>query len=256
MGHYTSVLGVAMVALLCSSPLSKAHSPSPPAKQETAVEWARKIAFTISNNPGAATSSNTILSLVSAISRDNVVEIKYVMKDPAAFAQLKRNADALRLDKTSFYCNASRITYLTLGVVFHDVTVSPMGDDQVEVTVDRSSCDALPKVARLEPNSLAKLALSVADAENDASAKQFPPNGPIQFGGANAHEGIVEERFILRTYSATGPQINTTAVTDVSRGNLCARYRTVLLQGITFHRTYLSSYGSAIFDFGVDGSHC
>ena len=244
-----------MVALVCNSPIAKAQTP-PSGKQQTAAEWARKIAFTISNNPGAATSSNPIMSLVSAISRDNVVEIKYVMKDAAAFARLKQNADALRLGKTSFYCNASRISYLTQGGVFHDMTMSPSGDDQVELTVDRSSCDTLPKIARLDPASLAKLALSVANAENDASAKEFPPNGILQFGGASAHEGVVEERFILPIYSATGPQINTTMVTDVSRGILCEKYRNPLLQGITFHRTYVSKDGGLIFDFGVDGAHC
>jgi hypothetical protein len=166
------------------------------------------------------------------------------------------NAQPFRLGKTSYYCNASRISYLAQGVVFHEVTTSPGGDDQVELTVDRSSCDTLPKITRLDPASLAKLALSVANAENDASAKEYPPNSNLQFGGASAHEGIVEERFIIPAYSPTGPQINTTMVTEVSQGFLCQKYRDPLLQGVTFHRIYVSKDGSLIFDFGLDGGHC
>jgi hypothetical protein len=251
----TITINSVIMALVCSSPIAEAQT-TPAEKQPIAAEWARKIAFTINNNPGAATSSNPIMSLVSAISRDNVVEIKYVMKDAAAFARLKQNAHSAQLGKTSFYCNASRISYLTQGVVFHEMTMSPSGDDQVELTVDRSSCDILPKITRLDPASLAKLALTVANAENDASAKEYPPNSILQFGGASAHEGIVEERFIVPTYSPTSPQINTTVVTDVSRGFLCEKYRGPLLQGISFHRTYVSKDGGLIFDFGVDGAHC
>jgi hypothetical protein len=241
--------------LTCSSPIAQAQT-SPPGKQQIAAEWARKIAFTISNNPGAATSSSPIMSLVSATSHDNVVEIKYVVKDAAVFATFKQNAETVRLGKTSFYCNAGRIQYLTLGVVIHEMTMSPRGDDQVDLTVNRASCDTLPKIAQIDPASLAKLALSVASTENEASAKEFPPTGVLQFGGASAHAGIVEERFILPAYSPTGPQVNTTVVTDVSRGILCEKYRVPLLQGIKFHRTYVSKDGGLIFDFAVDGSHC
>jgi hypothetical protein len=251
----TIAISSVIMELVCSSPIAKAQTPAP-GKQQIAAEWARKIAFTISNNPGGAISANPIMSLVSAISHDNVVEIKYVMKDAAAFATLKQKAESVRLGKTSFYCNASRISYLTLGVVIHEMTMSPSGDDQVELTVDRSSCDTLPKITQIDPASLAKLALSVASAENDASAKEYPPNGVLQFGGASAHEGIVEERFILPTYAPTGPQVNTTVVTDVSRGILCEKYRVPLLQGITFHQTYLSKDGGLIFNFAVNGSHC
>jgi hypothetical protein len=251
----TTAIGLVIVALVCGSSIAKAQTPAAGAEQ-VAAESARKIAFTISHNPGAATSANPIMSLVSAISRDNVVEIKYVMKDPAAFVRLKQNADQVRLGKTSYYCNASRISYLTQGVVFHDITTSPSGDDQLEISVDRSSCDSLPKITRLAPSSLAKLALSVADAENNASTKNYPPNSILQFGGASAHEGVVEERFTLPTYLPTGPQINTVNITNVSRGFLCGEYRSPLLQGITFHRMYVSKDGSLIFDFAVDGSNC
>jgi hypothetical protein len=242
-------IGSVIMGLACG-PIASAQTPSPE-KQQIAAEWAKKIAFTIANNPGAATASNSLLQLVSATSRDNVVEIKYVMKDATAFAKIKATAQSFQLGKTSFYCNASRISYLALGVVFHEITTSPGGDDQIELTVDRSSCDKLPKIAQLDPATLAKLALSIAKAENDGSAKDYPPNGIIQFGGASAHEGIVEERFTV-----PGPPASTTTLADVSRGFLCAKYRDPLLRGITFHHTYLSKDGSPIFDFRVDGTHC
>jgi len=242
-----------MLALMIGSPIAHAQTPIPET-QQAAPESARRIAFTISHNPGAATAANTILSLVSAISRDNVVEVKYVLKDAAAFARLKQNAEQVRIGKTSYYCNASRISYLTQGVVFHDITMSPSGDDQVEIIVDRSSCDSLPKISRLAPASLASLAKSVADAENNASEKTYPSNNVLQFDGASAHDGVVEERFTLPTHLPTGSKI--TNVTDVSRGFMCETYRTPLLQGIKIHQTYVSKDGNLIFEFEIDGPHC
>lgn len=87
----TIAISSVMLALIIGSPIANARTPTPE-MQQTAAESARKIAFTISHNPGAATSANAIMSLVSAISRDNVVEVKFVMKDAAAFVRLKQNA--------------------------------------------------------------------------------------------------------------------------------------------------------------------
>jgi len=249
----TITIGLIILTLNFGSPLANAQSPSPDT-QQSAAEWAKKIAFTISHNPGAATPDNPIMSLVYAVSRGNVVEIKYVMKDALAFARLKQGAEKLRLGKTSFYCNADRIAYLTMGVVIREITTSPGGDDQLEINVDRSSCNSLPAVTRLNSAQLVRLAQDVADAENKASAKNYPLNGVLQFNGASANEGVVEERLTFPGPLPTRQQMIN--MTDVTRGFTCEKYGTSLHQGLTIHQTFVSSDGKPIFDFAVDGSHC
>jgi hypothetical protein len=248
-------LGLLGMALVCGIPAIRAQAPTTGAPQTTA-ELARAIAFTISSNPGAATESNSLMSLVSATSHGNIVEVRYIVKDSTMFARLKQKADTLRLGKTSYYCNPSRIKYINLGIAIHEMTVSASGDDQLDITIDKSSCDALPKPTPADPASLAKLALSVTDAENDALKKENAGNPHFQFSGARAHQGLVEERFTVATNSLASLQTNRTNLKDVTRGFLCGKYRASLLQGVAIHRMFASEDGSPVFDFTVDGSDC
>jgi hypothetical protein len=250
-----AALTLLVVALVCEASVIRAQAPATGEPQTTA-ELARAIAFTISRNPGAADASNTLMSLVSATSHGNVVEVRFVIKDAAMFARLKQNTNMLRLGKTSYYCNPSRIKYIDRGIVIHEITASPTGDDQFDYTIDKPSCDALPKPTRADPASLAKLALSVTDAENDALKKENKRVSLFQFSGASAHQGLVEERFTVATNSLLNLQANRIRLKDVTRGYLCGKYRDPLLQGLAIHRMFASEDGSPVFDFTVDASDC
>lgn len=251
----TTALSLLVAALVCGAPVTRAQAPTT-AWPQTTAELARDIAFTIRSNPGA-TSGSPVMSLVSAASHGNLVEIIYRMNDAAAFARSKQDADGLRLHRTYYYCHPSRISYITRGVVIREITASPGGDDQLDYTIDKSSCDALPpRPTRADPASLARLAQSVTDAENDVLKKQNATNSLFQFSGASAHQGIVEERFTVATRSLASARANRTMLTDVARGHLCGRYRDALFQGVAVRGVFASEDGSPAFDFTIDGSNC
>lgn len=248
-------LGLLVVALVCGAPVIRAQAPTTVWPQTTA-ELARDIAFTIRSNPGA-TRGSTVMSQDSATSHGNLVEIRYRILDAAAFARSKQDADGRRLHRTYYYCHPSRISYITRGVVIHEITASPGGDDQFDYTIDKLSCDALPpKPTRADPASLARLALSVAEAENDALKKVNVREPLFQFIGANARQGLVEERYTVATNSLASMQANRAMLRDVSVGNLCGKHRDALFQGVAVRQMFASEDGSPVFDFTIDGSDC
>jgi hypothetical protein len=148
-------------------------------RPQTVAETAKAIANTINatapKTPGAA------ISFESATSHDNIVEMRYVANDAAVFVRLKSTIDQMRLAKTSYYCNESRVAYLRQGIVMREVIATSNNSDQIEFTFDKSSCDSLPKAKLADPKRLAELAAAVAKAENDTIAK--PSKAPFQLNG-------------------------------------------------------------------------
>ncbi|HWN49419.1 MAG TPA: hypothetical protein VNO18_06255 [Xanthobacteraceae bacterium] len=220
---------------------------------KTPVEMAKAIAQTISANtlkaPGAP------IAFESATSHDNFVEVRYVANDAAVFARLKSNVDQIRLDKASYYCNESRIAYLKQGVVMHEVIATSNNSDQIDFTFDRSSCDSLPKSKLADSKTLAEFARTVAKAENEALGQ--PSNSPFRLDGATAHQGIVDERFIVLDASArASTQANRGNITGVLTGYFCSKYRNFISQGLVFHHFFVLPDSSPVIDFTIDRSNC
>jgi hypothetical protein len=231
-----------------------ANTPAP----ATPADVAKAIAFAINastlRSPGAA------IAFESATSHDNVVEMKYVASDAAGFSRLKDSADQTRLVKASYYCKESRLAYLKLGVVMHEVIATPGNSDQIEFTFDKSSCDALPKARLADSKTLAELALTVAKAQNDAAENEAlgkASNSSFHLDGATAHQGIVDERFIIPDPSArAGAQANRGKIVAVATGYFCAKYRDVISQGLAFHPFFVLADDSPVIDFTIDRSNC
>jgi hypothetical protein len=219
----------------------------------TPAEMAAAIAHTIEANtlkaPGAA------ITFESATSHDNFVEMRYVANDAAIISRLKSNADQVRLNKASYYCNESRIAYLKLGVVMHEVIATSDNSDQLDFTFDISSCDNLPKSKPADSKTLAELALTVAKTENDSLRE--PSKSPLRLKGATAHEGTVDERFVVLDASArAGTQANRGNITGVFKGYFCSKYRDAISQGVVIHHFFALPDDSPVFDFTIDRSTC
>jgi hypothetical protein len=219
----------------------------------TPAEMAKAIANTISAStlkaPGAP------ITFQSATSHDGVVEMRFVANDAAAFARLKANAEQVRLAKAPYYCNEARLAYLKQGVVMHEVIATPDNSDQIDLTFDSSSCDNLAKANPADSRTLTELALTTAKAENEAVGK--PSNAAFHLDGATAHQGIVDERFIVVDASATAStQANRGNIARVFKGYFCSKYRDAISQGLAFHQFFVLSDGSPVIDFIVDKSSC
>jgi hypothetical protein len=224
----------------------------------TPAQVAKAIAFAINANtaktPGAA------LVFESATSHDNVVEMKYVVSDAAGLARLKASADQTRSVKTSYYCKESRLAYLKLGVVMHEVFVTPGNGDRIDFTFDKSSCDALPKATLADPKTLAELALTVAKAQNEAGENQAlgkASNASFHLDGATAHQGVVDERYIVADPAAkASAQANRGKIVAVATGYFCSKYRDFISQGLAFHHFYVLADNSPVLDFTIDRTNC
>jgi hypothetical protein len=107
----------------------------------SAPEIAKAIASVISAN--TVKTPGQVIAFESATSHDNVVELRYVVNDPAGFARLKANIDQTRSIKTAYYCKDIRLTYLKRGVVMHEVMETSSHSDQIDFTFDKSSCAGL-----------------------------------------------------------------------------------------------------------------
>jgi hypothetical protein len=228
-----------------------ANTPAP----ATPAQVAQAIAFAINANtvktPGAA------IAFESATSHDNVVEMRYVVSDAAGFSRLKDTVDQTRLVKASYYCKESRLAYLKLGVVMHEVIATPGNSDQIEFTFDKSSCDALPKAKLADSKTLAELALTVAKAQNDAAGNEASgkaSNTSFRREGATAHQGIVDERFIVPDQSTN--QANRGKIVAVATGYFCTKFREVISQGLAFHQFFVLADDSPVIDFTIDRSNC
>ncbi|HEX9323775.1 MAG TPA: hypothetical protein VF913_16900 [Xanthobacteraceae bacterium] len=219
----------------------------------TPIEIAKAIARTITAStlkaPGAQ------IAFESATSHENIVEVRFVANDPAVFSRLKSNADHIRSVKASYYCNESRIIYLKHGVVMREIIATSNNNDQIEFTFDVSTCDSLPKSKLADSKALAEFALTVAKAENEQLGK--PSNSPFRLDAATAHQGVVDERFVvLDASSALSAQANYGNIKGILTGYLCGKYGNFISQGLVFHHFFVLPDGSPVIDYTIDRSKC
>jgi hypothetical protein len=125
------------------------HGPSAP-------EIAKAIASVI--NAKTVKTPGQPIAFESATSHDNVVELRYVVSDPAGFARLKANLDQARSIKAAYYCKDTRLAYLNRGVVMHEVMATSTHSDQIDFTFDKSSCASVSKASVADSKTLAALA--------------------------------------------------------------------------------------------------
>jgi hypothetical protein len=252
--------GLVATALICGVVVEAESQTANSGRPKTTAEMARDIARTITDSASSLNAPNGPIFFVSALSRDNIVEVKYVTKDNAIFAGLKSSSDQMRLGKSSYYCNEARISYLKQGIVIQEIIITSNNGDQFDFTFDKSSCEGLPKAKLADSTTLAELALTVAKVENEANkteASGKPLNFPFQFNGATAHQGIVDERFIVRVPSTRASvQANRGNMEGFVRGYLCSKYRDFIFKGIAFHHFFVLADDSPVIDFTIDRSNC
>lgn len=114
-------------------------TPAPKSPAELARIIVDSVKKTTRTAPGAP------IALASATSHDNVVEIRYAVTDVLAFGRFKANIETARRSTAALYCSENRRAFLDQGVVLHEVFALSDGSDQVDFTIDKSSCDSLPK---------------------------------------------------------------------------------------------------------------
>ncbi|MGC1444806.1 MAG: hypothetical protein WA837_05010 [Xanthobacteraceae bacterium] len=138
---FQRALGIAVVSiLLAGTPLVEAKSQGTNnQRSNTPADVANAIAHTIDAN--TLKSRGAPLDFDSATAHDNVVEVRYIANDFAAFDRFKRDSNAVRADLVGYYCDESRAAYLRQGVVIHQTYVRSDSNDRVEFTIDTSSCD-------------------------------------------------------------------------------------------------------------------
>jgi hypothetical protein len=192
------------------------------------------------------------ISLASATSHDNVVEIRYAVTDVAAFTRFRTNVERARLATVSLFCNDSRRPVLNQGVVIHQVYALSDGSDQVEFTVDKSSCDRLPKTPVADATTLAALALEAAKAENESV--RGGGGLAVRFARATAHEGVVDLLFTV-VDPATARQ-NLSSGVGTLAGFYCSKYLGLISQGLTLHLILAPTSGPPIFEFMIDRTKC
>jgi hypothetical protein len=218
--------------------------------QKSPAELARIIADSV--RATTRTAPGTPIALGSAISHDNVVEIRYVVTDVVAFGRFKANIETARRSTASLYCNESRRAFLDQGVVLHEVFALSDGSDQVDFTVDKSSCAGLPKTTTADAKTLAALAIAAASAENAGSASGA--GSAVRFAEATAHDGIVDVRFIVADPAAAQQDLR--RIVSVLAGFYCTKYLSSISQGLAFYIAIAPISGPPIFEFIIDRSKC
>jgi hypothetical protein len=241
---------VMAAAALLGAAFGEAHGQTAGNQATSTPEIAKAVASAINANTVATPGQP--MALESATSHDNVVELRYVVNDPASFARLKNNLELTRSVKAAFYCKKLGVAFLNRGVVMHEVMATSTHSDQIDFTVDKSSCAGLPKVSAADAGTVATLALSAAKSENETT--RSPSH--TTFGGATAHQGIVDERFTVPDSARAGTQANRGKIASVLTGYVCTRYHDVIFQGVAFHDFFVATDDSPLIDFTIDGSSC
>jgi hypothetical protein len=224
---------------------SHGQTPAPQSTAELARTIADGIRATTRTQPGAP------ISLASATSHDNVVEVRYAVTDAAAFARFKANVERARLAMTAFYCNDVRRPGLTQGLVFHQVYAMSDGSDQVEFTIDASSCDRLQKAPVVGAKALAVLALAAAEAENAQAPRSDPA---LLFAGATAHDNVVDVRHTVADPAAARQDLS--RLVSVLASYYCIKYGGSISQGLAIHPIIAPASGPPIFEFIIDRTKC
>jgi tetratricopeptide (TPR) repeat protein len=112
---------------------------------QTVEELAKAIAHTIDANTIRG-GPNSPLNFVSASSRGNRVEIRYIANDISAFQRAKANAAGMQTATISYHCDAGRISYLKRGVVVYQVYEAPSIGDRIEIIAAFHSYEFLEDV--------------------------------------------------------------------------------------------------------------
>jgi hypothetical protein len=220
---------------------------------QTLAELAQAIANTI--RATTRTPPGAPISLASATSHDNVVEIRYAVADAAEFARLKADAEKARSSLVSFYCREQRRAFFEQGGVVHQVYALSGGSDQVEFTVDKSSCERLPKVEPADAKTLAELALAAAKAENETVSSKS--QAEFRLIEATAHQGVVDLRFVIRdAATAAAAQAEEWTLAGYVSGYLCRKYLDSIHRGLVFHAVFAVQGNPPAIELTIDHSKC
>jgi hypothetical protein len=136
------VAGIASVTLLTVAIGEAASQTIGQPGPETPAEMARSIALAIDTKtpkwPDAP------IKLVSAASRDNVVEVHYVTNEPRLFPHTDAEREERRLRLANYFCFNTHISlFKKPGVVIHQIFTYIDNSAPFEFIVDESSCAAL-----------------------------------------------------------------------------------------------------------------
>ena len=253
-GLRRSILTSSTTLLLCTALTSalKAQTPTDP-RFKTVSEMATAIAHTIDASLPKATEGP--ISFQGATSRDNVIDIIYIVRDPAAFTKLKESAEKTQRAMASYYCKGGRLSYINAGVVIRTVNATSDGHDRVETVVDRSACATLaPPPAMADAQALREMAQTVAQAAN---TEKTSIDGPLHFDAATAHDSMVEMHYTVAD-AAAGQSISANRVQLVGflQGSSCAKYGDDLRRGLSLHYVFNLKDNSPVIDFTFDKSSC
>jgi hypothetical protein len=101
----------------------------------SATQMARRLADAYGREHPAGTD----ITFESVTVQANMVEVKWTMTNPA-FLRLKNDANEMRLNRTSAYCDGD-LAYLNEGVIVREVFARSDHSDRVDFTINNSSCD-------------------------------------------------------------------------------------------------------------------
>jgi hypothetical protein len=181
--------------------------------------------------------------------------MKFIINNSEAFSRAKANTQQMQVSTASYYCNESRITFLKQGVVIHMIYALPDGSNDIELTIDKSSCDGLTTPKPLNIKALGELAKTIVKSESAEAQKS--PSPTLRLDAITANQGVVEMHRTVIDGSGWG---DTSAarrnVAGLTAGFLCSKYRDAILQGIVFHDFFSRPDGSPIFDIAIDRSNC
>jgi hypothetical protein len=247
---------VTIIAALIDGTLGDAKSQTvntqrPKLPAQLAADIARTISISASRVP-----PNAPVVFESATSHDKSVEVKYIIKDLNMFSLMKNRLsdEKVRVTKASRYCTESNMVAMTQGVAIHEIAALPDDSDHIDFTIDMSTCDVLPKPQLADAATLAELARNVAKVENSRRAQ---PGGSFRLDDATAHDGVVEERLIVRDMSAKDGMLADRAHFEgVQKNYFCPTFRNDVLRGVTFHLVFVSQDGSPVLDVAINRSNC
>jgi hypothetical protein len=247
-----TVSAIAVATAMLVSPSGKVLGQSGQGTgQPSTAELARNIANAIATfAPKSAQGS--FLKFESAVANGNVVEIRYSVADPAAFARMKANSAMLISGKTGYFCNEARVAPIRQGVIIHDVTAVVDGSDRIEITVDRKTCDRQLRPALADPKTLAQMAGSIAKAEN--ASEPSSGNGVLRFEKTTSHDAVVEKR--VTVLDAPAFRAGRTNISGVITGYSCGKYREQILQGVVIRYDFTVKDGSPEDSLVIDRSKC
>jgi hypothetical protein len=200
--------------------------------------------------------SNAPLAFGSATSHDQIVETRWVIKDPFLFSVFKNglSSQLVRVTKATRYCTERNIAAMMRGVEIHEILTRADGSDPLDYKIDASLCEVLPKPPPTDAATLVELAREVARAEN---SRKPQPGASFRLDGAVPHGEVVEERLIVRDTSVRDGLLAERAHFEgLQKDYLCPTYRNDMFRGVAFHLVFMMSDGSPVLDVAINKSNC